>query len=245
LSRNFELLERASKDIDSFSPFRRGIASVKEIRPEPDAHSLPREELMKLVQRVFLLNHSERRVVVFTSVESGAGCTSICGGAGGVLDAQVDGPVCLVDANLRRPALHSCFGTENLKGLTDAVFKPGPIREFVQKLPGGNLWLLPCGSMTSRLSTTIKAEQLQARISELSKEFAYVLIDSPAVNEYPDAILLGKLTDGVVLVLESNVTRRQVARIVKEDFESAKVRLLGVVLNKRTFPIPQFLYDRL
>ena len=245
MSRNFELLERASKDLHSFSVLGGPIPKAERVRPLPDAHSLSREELIKLVQRVFLLDHNGRRAVVFTAVENGTGCTSICAGAAQALAAQVDAPVCVVDANLRRPALHMCFGTENVRGLTDAVFKPGPIYNFVQKLPGSNLWLLPCGSMASQLSAVMKAEHLQSRIGELRKEFAYVLIDSPSVNGYADAILLGKLADGAVLVLESNATRRQVARIAKEDFEAAHVRVLGAVLNKRTFPIPRFLYERL
>ena len=184
-------------------------------------------------------------MVVFTAVEKSTGCTSICAGAAEVLAAQVEAPVCVVDANLRRPGLHLCFGKENLKGLTDSVFNPGSIRTFVLKLPGSNLCLLPCGSMTSQLSAVMKAEHLEARIKELRKEFAYILIDSPPVSEHTDAILLGRLADGAVLVLESNATRREVARIAKEDLESARVRVLGAVLNKRTFPIPQFLYDRL
>ena len=245
MSRNFELLERASKDLESFIPITAPFPTAERVGPPPDARSLSREELVKLVQRVFLLDHGGRRVVVFTGVDNGTGCTSICAGAAEALAAQVDAPVCVVDANLRRPTLHMCFGTENLRGLSDAVFKPGPIRTFVQKLPGGKLWLLPCGAMASQLSTVMNTEHLQARISELRKEFAYVLIDSPAVNGYADAISLGRLSDGAVLVLESNATRRQVARIAKEDLESAQVRVLGAVLNKRTFPIPQFLYERL
>lgn len=245
MSRNFELLERASKDLESFTTLEGPIATVERVRPLPDAQSLSRDELIKLVQRVFLLDRNGRKAVVFTAVENGTGCTSICAGAAQALAAQVEAPVCVVDANLRRPALHVCFGTENLRGLTDAVFKPGPIRNFVQKLPGGNLWLLPCGSMAPQLSAVMKAEHLQSRINELRKEFAYLLIDTPAANGYADAILLGKLADGAILVLESNATRREVARIAKEDFESAHVRVLGAVLNKRTYPIPQFLYDRL
>ena len=245
MSRNFDLLERASKDLDSFQAVGVAIPKAERVSPPPDARTLSREELIKLVQRIFLLDHNGRRMVVFTAVENGTGCTSICAGAAEALAAQVDAPVCVVDANLRKPALHLCFGTENFRGLTDAVFKPGAIRDFVQKLPAGNLWLLPCGSMASQLSAVMKAEHLQERIRELRKEFSYVLIDSPAVSEYTDAILLGRLTDGAILVLESNATRRQVARIAKEDLEAADVRVLGAVLNKRTFPIPQFLYDRL
>ena len=248
MSRNFELLERASRDFESFSSFKvaeKRIPRAERVSPPPDASTLSREELIKLVQRIFLLDHDARKMVVFTAVEEGTGCTSICAGAAESIAAQVDAPVCVVDANLRRPALHLCFGAESLRGLTDSVFKPGPIRQFVQKLPGRNLWLLPCGSMASQLSAVMKAEHLQARINELRQEFAYVLIDTPPVSEHTDAILLGRFADGAVLVLESNATRREVARIAKEDLEAAHVRVLGAVLNKRTFPIPQFLYDRL
>lgn len=244
MSRNFELLERATRELDSFTLGREPIPRAERVSPPPDAHTLSREELIKLVRRIFLLDHNRRKMVVFTSVENSTGCTSICAGAAEALAAQVDSPVCVMDANLRRPALHLCFGMENLKGLTDAVFKPGPISQYVQKLPGNNLWLLPCGSMASQLSAVMKAEHLQARISELRKEFAYILVDSPPVSDHTDAILLGRLADGAVMVLESNATRREVARIAKEDLEAAQVRVLGAVLNKRTFPIPQFLYDR-
>ncbi|HXH50631.1 MAG TPA: CpsD/CapB family tyrosine-protein kinase [Terriglobia bacterium] len=244
MSRNFELLERASRELDSYTLGKELIPRAERVSPPPDARTLSREELIKLVQRIFLLDHNQRRMVMFTAVENSTGCTSICAGAAETIAAQVDAPVCVMDANLRRPALHLCFGMENLRGLTDAVFKPGPISQYTQKLPGSNLWLLPCGSMASQLSAVIKAEHLQARINELRKEFAYILIDSPPVSEHTDAILLGRLTDGAVLVLESNATRREVARIAKEDLEAAQVRVLGAVLNKRTFPIPQFLYDR-
>jgi protein-tyrosine kinase len=244
LSRNFEILERASRELDSFTLGSEPLPRAERVSSPPDAHALSREELIKLAHRIFLLDHNGRRMVIFTSAENSTGCTSICAGVAEAIAAQVDSPVCVVDANLRRPALHLCFGAENIRGLTDAVFKPGSIRQFVQKLPGSNLWLLPCGSMTSQLSAVMKTEHLQARINELRSEFAYTLIDSPPVSEQTDAILLGRLTDGAVLVLESNVTRREVARIAKEDLEAAQVRVLGAVLNKRTFPIPQFLYDK-
>jgi Mrp family chromosome partitioning ATPase len=58
-------------------------------------------------------------------------------------------------------------------------------------------------------------------------------------------MLLSRWTDGVVLVLEANATRRDAARRVKEILNAANVSVLGVVLNNRTFPIPDVLYRRL
>ncbi len=80
---------------------------------------------------------------------------------------------------------------------------------------------------------------------ELRSEFDYVLIDAPPVNLYADAIILGGLADGAILVLESDVTRREAARKAKETLEGAEVRLLGAILNKRTFPIPESIYRKL
>jgi polysaccharide biosynthesis transport protein len=216
------------------------------MRPVPDAHLLSREEMAKLVHRVFLLPRNESpRVVVFIGTEPRTGCTSICAGAAEALVAQVEGPVCIVDANLRFPSLHQCFAVENQRGLSDAVLKPGPIRDFARKLAGANLWLLSSGFMGSYLTSSLSMPRLTSRFSELRKEFPYVLIDAPPANAHADAVPLGRLADGAVLVLASNCTRREAARRTILSLQSAQVRILGAVLNKRTFPLPRFIYDRL
>jgi Mrp family chromosome partitioning ATPase len=246
LSRNFDILQRASVQ----QPYSHGglvdYTVLEPARPELNPQALSRAELVKLVQRVFLLPDSTgRKVVTFVGVQEGTGCSSICAGAAEALAAQVDGPVCLVDANLRSPGLHHYFNVQNLKGFSDAVFSSAALDEFLQKLPGGKLTLLPAGSKGARLRTALKSEQLRARLVQLRGQFEFVLIDAPAMNRSADAVLISKLADGAVLVLESDATRREVARTAKESFESAGVRLLGAVLNKRTFPIPRFLYERL
>jgi Mrp family chromosome partitioning ATPase len=88
----------------------------------------------------------------------------------------------------------------------------------------------------------LNSDLLRARFLELRKEFEYVLVDVPPVALDSTSALLAPFTDGVVLVVEANSTRREVARRVKESLESAHVRLLGAVLNNRTFPIPEIIY---
>ena len=86
---------------------------------------------------------------------------------------------------------------------------------------------------------------MKDRVNELRKEFDYVLIDAPPLNEYSDAIALGQISDGLVLVLEANATRRESALRIAETLRATQIRVLGAVLNKRTFPIPEGLYNRL
>ena len=72
-----------------------------------------------------------------------------------------------------------------------------------------------------------------------------ILIDAPPINTYVDAALLGRMADGLVMIVQANHTRREAAQRAKEILDAAGVRVLGAVLNKRTFPIPEFLYRRL
>ena len=82
-------------------------------------------------------------------------------------------------------------------------------------------------------------------IEDLRRDFTYIVIDSPPLGEYPDAALFARMSDGLVMVVEANDTRRDTARKAKEMLDAGGVSVLGAVLNKRTFPIPEALYRRL
>ena len=204
------------------------------------------EETVKLVQRVFVFPNSRApKVVVFSSVDEDNSSSEICSRVGQVLATQVSGSVCLVDANLREPSLHRLLEVSKFPGLTDAAVKPGPIKDFAVRIAGGNLWLVPFGSSAAETSELFASDRLGSRMLELRKEFDHVLIDASSVSSSSDAILLGQMAEGVILVIEANSTRRETARTAKGAFEGAKVRLLGAILNNRTFPIPEALYRRL
>jgi capsular exopolysaccharide synthesis family protein len=207
---------------------------------------LAQEEAIKLVQRVFILPGSEApRMVLFCGVGRGDGASWVCLRASEVLASQVKASICVVDANWHAPFLHEYFRREHSKGLAEAFLESGPVSNYAQRLYGSNLWVMTCGSRTTALHTLLTSDRLQPRLAELRAVFDYVLIDAPPVNLHADAALLGRLADGVVLVVQANSTHRDVVRKAKESLESAKVRVLGAVLNKRTFPIPESWYRKL
>jgi hypothetical protein len=211
-----------------------------------DVDGIAREEEMKLVQRVFPGTHEDSpRMALFAGLEGEAGCASICARAGEILAARAEGPVCIVDANFRSPSLHRYFGVENEKGLVEATFEAGPIQSFVQQIPEPDLWLMPSGKAATNLRFPAMADGLRVRIAELRETFRYVVIHSGPLRLETSAMLLSRWTDGVVLVLEANATRRDAARRVKDNLAAAGVSVLGVVLNNRTFPIPEAIYRRL
>jgi Mrp family chromosome partitioning ATPase len=65
------------------------------------------------------------------------------------------------------------------------------------------------------------------------------------MGDYVDASLLAKTADGLVMVVEANDTRREAAQKAKEMLDASDIPVLGAVLNRRAFPIPEFLYRRL
>jgi Mrp family chromosome partitioning ATPase len=238
LSRTFDVLQRLEKDqaaplTGPGSNGRRGVLPVA-----------ASEEVLRLVQQVFRTSPEQPRVVVFSSVGPGDGCTWVCMNSALTLASQNPGSICVVDANLRSPSLHKEFSIENRAGLSEALSQSGSIRNYVQQIAGSNLWVLPAGSVAN-LQPQLVFESLRVRLAELRAEFETVLIDTPPASLYSDAVQMGRLSDGVILVLQGNTTRRESALSVKESFDAANVRLLGAVLNKRTFPIPQKLYSRL
>jgi Mrp family chromosome partitioning ATPase len=91
----------------------------------------------------------------------------------------------------------------------------------------------------------LSANRLKARFEELRNDFDHVVVDAPPLTHYPDAIALARAADGFVLVLEANSTRREAAMRISENLHAAQVRVLGAVLNKRDFPIPDALYRKL
>ena len=244
MSRNYELLRQMNVEHETWAHATHRDRPTYEMRPVPDTHVLSREELVKLVQTIFLLPDSQcPSVVLFAGVESSSGCSSICAGAAHALAANVAERVCVVDSNLRYPSLHLSLGVGNSKGLSDALLCDEPISEFVIQPQGEGPWLLPSGVKLSSRYGTVNSSRLATRIGELRQEFRYVLLDSPPVNVFSDAIALGQAADGVVLVISANTTKKDAARKARESLEIAGARCLGAVLNNRTYDIPQRIYD--
>jgi Mrp family chromosome partitioning ATPase len=247
MSRNFDLLQREVAGPKPFPQSEKPGPQKMEPRGRRDRHMVAEDEVMKLVQQVFVLPGKGQapEAVAFCGVYSGDGCSWVCAHAAEMLAEHGGGSVCIVDANLRTPSLHDYFRFENGKGFADGIAGNQPLRDYARRASGHHLWLITAGTVGREPNGSLNPARLRTRLTELRGEFDHVLIDTPAVHTYGDAILLGQLADGIVLVVGSNSTRREPARIAKESFEAAKIPILGAVLNKRTFPIPEALYRKL
>ena len=210
-----------------------------------DSMMQTRDETIKLVQRLFSSKNSEPpQIVVFSGVESGSGCSWVCARVAETLAPQVEGSVCLIDANFHSNSTARHFELGSLEKVPNERTLP-PVLDKGQPPGAGRLWLASFRQPAAGWQTPGSLDGLRSRLSEMRKDFTVILIDAPPINTYADAALLGSMADGLVMILQANRTRREAAERAKEILDVAGVRVLGAVLNKRTFPIPDFLYRRL
>jgi protein-tyrosine kinase len=203
------------------------------------------EEETKLVDNLFGRD-LKRLTVAFTAPERQSGCSWLVSRITERLAARTGGSVCTVDANLHWPALHDLFGVPNCRGLLQAVTQlDEPIRSFAMPIEGSNLWIIPSGGPLPDSTTLLSSENMKVRMRELACEFDYVLIDTPAMKPCADSGVIGRLTDGIVIVIAANSDKRDSTENTKMLLDAANTRILGAVLNKRTFPIPDSVYQYL
>lgn len=262
MSRNFELLQNLGRPLDVFTPedeqplaqaeprssefAAETVADVSVHAPALRLEDGERDEVTRLVSRVFLSGGMGPRQVVWMGADAGTGCSRICARAADVLASTAGTQtVCAVDANLRTPTLHQHFGIENHFGLADALQQGGSIRRYARHLAGNRLSVITAGAALEGWQMLLGSPQMQTRMSELHREFDYVLVDIPPLKLYPEAAALAKMSDGLILIVKAHATRRETAQKVVSELKAANVPVLGAILNDRTFPVPEAIYKRL
>jgi capsular exopolysaccharide synthesis family protein len=218
--RHQEEVTRAIMSEDAFSYYRGLIGQIEIAMPQLDSKAL-----------------------LLSSSSDGEGTTEVLVGLGLTLAASMGRRTAIVDCNAKHPDIHERFGVQDI-GLDEYLKGTLPIEQALVNTTVPNLHVMALGSGITSLAGISKVD-LQRFISTLKDRFDYVLIDSAAVGVNPETTILCDIVDGTILVVRHGSTRREIVRRAKDMVERAGGKILGVVLNKRRFPIPEFLYRRL
>jgi len=146
--------------------------------------------------------------------------------------AQSGQRVLLIDADLRNPRLNRVFKVKREPGLSDVLIGRASLEDAVYEVSDvPNLYLLPCGPIPPNPAELLSSQALQSLIETLKQEYDLVVFDSAPLLPVSDSVELGKLVDGIVLVVRAGVTEQDFLEEVKRIIETARLRVLGVVLN--------------
>jgi capsular exopolysaccharide synthesis family protein len=147
--------------------------------------------------------------------------------------------VLLIDADLRRPRLHTILNVENEWGLSSILGSGHAIDDYLlddlsRATKIENLRVLPSGPPASNVNALLYSRRLRALIERVKREFDTVLIDSPPLIHFADARVLSKAADGVILVLRAGATNQASALEAHELLTEDGTRIIGTVLNDWT-----------
>jgi capsular exopolysaccharide synthesis family protein len=183
--------------------------------------------------------------ILFVSAAHGEGTSTVARELAALLVRDGKTRAVLVDANLRAPSQHAAFGVERAGGLTEMVLRGLALDDAVRNGSGTPVPLVTCGRPASHPTEVLGALGLRMALQALRARFDWVIVDGPPATVYSDAGMLAPLVDGVVLVVEAEKTRWEVADQARRTLEESGARVLGAVLSRRQFHIPEAFYGLL
>lgn len=176
-------------------------------------------------------NGNRPRVLAVTSPSPSEGKTTVVTNLA-IAMAETGHKVLLIDADMRKPRIHEIFEISNETGLT-TLLRSEKETEAVPVLgtdvPG--LFVLPAGPHVAGPTNLLYSKRFSDALAKLKKEFSMILIDTPPMLQIPDARVIGRVTQGVVLVVRANVTTRDAAVAARARLRDDGVRVIGTVMN--------------
>jgi len=231
-------LSRRRRRIPSALPERAGDgAHALELLLNSDAPESLTEAYRQLRTSMLLsAQHGQLKSLLVTSSVPGEGKTTMAVNTAVSL-ARTGALVLLVDADLRKPRLHSLFGLDNKVGLSTVLaeaMEGADALKAVVHHPKSGLDVLTSGPILPSSAELLGTEQMRRLTAMLRSVYDYIVIDSPPVAPFADGVLLSSLVDGVVLVIDSRQNSREVVLHSYGLLQSAGANICGVALNKFT-----------
>lgn len=143
--------------------------------------------------------------------------------------------VLLIDADIRHPRLHSIFDLSNSRGLSNILSSKLGAAEsmsMVKRHETNGLHLLTAGPRELNSPELLGSETMRRLITDFQSTFKYIVIDSPPVAYFTDGVLLSSMVDGVLLVVNSGKSSREIVQRSQQLLDTAGANIYGVVLNK-------------
>jgi polysaccharide biosynthesis transport protein len=149
----------------------------------------------------------------------------------GTIMAQSGQRVLLVDTDLRRPRLHKSLGVSKNRGLTNLILGDAAVDDVIKTTDIPNLFVLPCGPQPPNPAELLLTNRFKQVLAELESKFDRILLDSPPVLAVTDAVVLSRLSSGVMLIAQAGKTLLDDVSYSARQFRDVDAPILGVILN--------------
>ncbi|WP_322744528.1 MULTISPECIES: polysaccharide biosynthesis tyrosine autokinase [unclassified Nodularia (in: cyanobacteria)] len=203
------------------------------------------EAVRMLYTNIQLLNSdSQIRSITITSAMQGDGKSTIAFHLAQTA-ASMGRRVLLVDADMRRPNIHTLSNLNNLWGLSSLITSNLPLQKVVKQLPSMNtLSIITAGPIPPDCAKLLSSEKMKRLMAELYNTFDLVIYDVPPMVGLADVNLIGSQTDGLLMVARIDKTDRSVFERAVAELKIAPINVLGVVANGQKGNFNTYEYDQ-
>jgi polysaccharide biosynthesis transport protein len=149
--------------------------------------------------------------------------------------AQTKAKVLIIDADLRRPRLHTIFGLNNRRGLStylSSEMSDDELLGLLQSHELSGLTVLTSGPVPPNPAELLGSEQMRRLLDRLQTVYTHIILDSAPAASFTDAVLLSSMVDGLLLVVRSGNTPTAVVRRVRQLLLGANANVIGAVLTQ-------------
>jgi capsular exopolysaccharide synthesis family protein len=194
--------------------------------------SSPDAEAYRILRTNIEFNRKNPEDNVLTVVSGGAGegksttlmnLSYIC--------AQGGYTTLMIDADLRRPRLHTFFGINNSVGLTNFLTTDLMLEDVILQTPVDNLYFMPSGILPTDASGILNSRRMSELIQDVKQRFDLIFVDSPPILGVSDAAVIASEVDLSIIVVQHRKLPRNMLLRVKQSIENVGGNILGVVLN--------------
>jgi succinoglycan biosynthesis transport protein ExoP len=190
------------------------------------------EAFLHLVTSLQYSSDTTLRTISFTSPTPGDGKSTISLHAA-IAMAELQPPVLIVDADLRRPTLHTKLNMSNGIGLSDMLVGRMTFDEVVQQTPFAGLHFVASGIQAPNPVKLLRSKRMDDFLADVSRRYTCVFVDAPAANVVVDGLVIATKTDGSILVVSAGQTELpQTLKALDLLQRFGVTNLLGVVLNR-------------
>lgn len=187
----------------------------------------------------------KKRSLLFTSTTEGEGTTTIATNFARFLAMQGQHRILVCELNARRPSFAQVFSINGTRGMTDYFSQRTDLRSIVQTIGPDEIDVLHVGRHDPTMIQIHLAQVLPEFLEDAFNLYDTIIIDAPPVIDCPETPPMAGLVDGVVMVVRVGRTKRDTVARAIERVSRFGGEVLGVVLNRKKFYIPEFLYKRI
>ncbi len=181
----------------------------------------------------FTTEEGAPQILFFTSSEAAEGKTTIALNLATAY-ALAGEKVLLIDADLRKPSIHSFLKLDNRLGLSNYLTGNADLQACTQQTAVVGLQTLTSGPLPPDPVELLSGRRVKELIEQTSQEYDRIIIDGPPVLGLADALILGNIADATLMTIHSEATRKAPVLTSLKRLKQAKAHVIGTLMNQAT-----------